>query len=111
MASLDDGPTAGTAGAASATSGATGVSESGAGITCAASTKATANDNGGARFESTGAGITSDTCTSTATAAMVDTTAAGAAVTMGTSSHVDKTNETQATIILPLLMANLSKKL
>ena len=111
MALLDDGLTAGTTCAASATSGVTGVSDSGAGITCNVSTKSTANDDGGARVESTGEGITSDTCTSTATDAMVATTTAGAALTMGTASPGDKTNETHATIILPLLMANLSKKL
>ena len=42
---------------------------------------------------------------------MVSTTAAGVALTTGSASHEDKTNKTQATIILNLPTAKLDKEL
>ena len=135
MASLNDGPASGTAGA---TGRATGVAGSGSGCTGAASAKAAANaaaamgataDSGAALpadatgsagaagtgtytvFTSTGAGSKGApraTYKSTSTAAMVRTTNTGTARTTGTASQ-ENPDKIQASISLPSPKANLAK--
>ena len=96
--------------AAGAKSNATNVSGAGVGDTGAAGNKSSANPvaaMGVASSGEGGSGIAGTTGTSTATATMVATTAAGATLTICTASHKYKTDETQETIILPSPTANL----